>query len=191
MTYLVQADLDGQPLDPLQLLALSVSVIAGGVDTTSNAIGSSLVYLARHPDVRQRLIDDSTLIPTAVEEFLRMWSPFQNLARYVAADCRVGDQDIKEGERVLLLFAAANRDETAFDDADSVQIDRMPNRHLAFGTGVHRCIGSNYARAELRIAIDRFLKRVPDFRLIEEGLELQPDIALAFGYKSIPAVLGP
>jgi cytochrome P450 len=190
LTYLVHADIDGEPLNPLQLLALSAATIAGGVDTTSNAIASSLVYLGRHPEIRRRLIDEPSLIPTAVEEFLRMWSPFQNLARYVAQDCEIGGQQIKEGERVLLLFQSANRDEAAFDDPESVQIDRAPNRHLAFGTGVHRCIGSNYARAELRIAIDRFLRRVPDFRVIEEGLQTQPDVSLAFGYKSVPAILG-
>jgi cytochrome P450 len=98
-----------------------------------------------------------------------MWSPFQGLARYVAQDCSVGGQTIKAGS-VLLLFGSANRDEAEFDHPDNVDIDSSPNRRLAFGTGVHRCIGSNYARAELRIALERSLDRLPDYEIIEDRL---------------------
>lgn len=120
-----------------------------------------------------------------------MWPPFHTLARYVKKDTKIAGQPIKEGERVLLIWGAANRDESAFDDPQSVNIDRDPNRHLTFGTGVHRCLGSNFARSELRIAIDRFLARVPNYHLLEDGVELQSDIGLVYGYRRIRTALNP
>jgi cytochrome P450 len=191
LSHLVHADVDGEPLDPLRLLALTFVIIGGGVDTTANAIGSALVYLGRHPDVRRTLVDDPVRTHLAVEEFLRMWPPFHALARYVKQDCEVGGQPIKQGERVLFVLGAANGDERAFDNPQDVDIDRQPNRHLTFGTGVHRCLGSNYARSEVRIALNRLLARIPNYRLMDEGVELQRDIGLVYGYRQINVELRP
>ncbi len=187
LSYLVHADIDGEPLNPMRLLVLLLFLIGGGISTTAHAIGSTLVYLGRNPDVRRRLVDDPGLIDKATEEFLRMWPPFHTLARYVKEDCVVGERNIKAGERVLMVWGAANRDESEFDEAQCVNIERQPNRHLSFGTGVHRCIGSNYARSELRIAVKRVLARLPDYRLVEEGVELLDDIGLNYGYGHILA----
>jgi cytochrome P450 len=120
-----------------------------------------------------------------------MWPPFHALARYVKQDCEVGGQPIKQGERVLFVLGAANGDERAFDNPQVVDIDRQPNRHLTFGTGVHRCLGSNYARSEVRIALNRLLARIPNYRLIDEGVELQTDIGLVYGYRQIHVELHP
>ncbi len=189
LSHLVQAKVDGEPLDPLRLLALVFTLIGGGIDTTANAIGSALVYLGRNPEVRQRLVDDPAHTSVAIEEFLRMWPPFHTLARYVKKDTVIGGQPINEGERVLMVWGAANRDETEFDDPQTVDIDRQPNRHLTFGTGVHRCLGSNFARAELRIAINQLLARAPHYQLVDDGVELQSDVGLVYGFKHVPAAL--
>jgi cytochrome P450 len=191
LTHLVQAEVDGEPLNPLQLLALMFTLIGGGIDTTANAIGSAIVHLGRDRELRQRLIENPSLMPHAVEEFFRMWPPFHALARYVKQDCEIGGQPIKAGERILFVLGAANRDENEFERAQTVDIDRQPNRHLTFGTGVHRCIGSNYARSELHIALTRLLARLPNYQLLEEGVELQTDIGMVYGYRSIRAELCP
>jgi cytochrome P450 len=189
LTHLVHAQIGGQPLDSIRLESLVTVILGAGLDTTANAIGSSLIYLGTHPEARQQLIHNPALISTAVEEFLRMWPPFPALARYVTDDCRIGRQEIKKGDRVLLSWTSANRDESAFEDAETVDIERSPNRHFTFGTGIHRCIGSNYARSVLRIAIERMLNRFPSYRVIEDRLELHADISILHGYKKIPAML--
>jgi cytochrome P450 len=164
-------------------------IIGGGIDTTANAIGSSIVFLGRNLELRQRLVDDPSRIALAIEEFLRMWPPFHTLARYVKQNTEIAGQPIKKGERVLIVWGAANRDEAEFDDPEMVNIDRQPNRHLTFGTGVHRCLGSNFARSELRIAVERLLARVPEYTLVDDGVALQNDIGLVYGYRSIRAAL--
>jgi cytochrome P450 len=187
LSHLVHAEVDGEKLDPLRLLALIFVIIGGGVDTTANAIGSSIVYLGRNTDARRLLVDDPSRIALAIEEFLRMWPPFHTLARYVKKDTVIAGQPISEGERVLMVWGAANRDETEFSDPQTVDVNREPNRHLTFGTGVHRCLGSNFARSELRIAVERLLARMPEYSLLDDGVSLQSDIGLVYGYQKIRA----
>jgi len=134
------------------------------VDTTWSGIGSSLWHLATHPDDRRRLVEEPELIPSAVEEFLRAYSPV-TMARIVAEDTEHNGCPMKAGDRVLMAFPAANRDPAHFDRPDEVIIDREHNRHVAFGAGIHRCVGSNLARMEMRVAIEEFLARIPDFEL--------------------------
>ena len=142
-----------------------------GIDTTWSAIGSSLWHLATHADDRRRLVNDPSLMTTAIEEFLRAYAPV-TMARLVAQDHDFHACPMKKDEWVLLPFPAANLDPAEFPDADKVLIDRQENRHGAFGLGIHRCLGSNLARLELRVAVEEFLKRFPDFELAhgEEGV---------------------
>jgi cytochrome P450 len=141
-------------------------LLLAGIDTTWSAIGSSIWHLASHPHDRSRLVDDPALLPTAMEEFLRAYAPV-TMARLVVADMEWNGCPMKADDWVLLPFPAANRDPEVFERADEVVIDRVHNRHAAFGLGIHRCIGSNLARMELRTALECWLQRYPDFSLAD------------------------
>ena len=135
-----------------------------GIDTTWSAIGAALWHLAQHPEDRRRLATEPELMGTAVEELLRAYAPV-TMARLVAEDFEFEGRRFREGDWVLLPFPAANRDPEAFVDADEVILDRAVNRHAAFGLGIHRCLGSNLARMELRVALEEWIARYPDFEL--------------------------
>jgi cytochrome P450 len=165
-TFLLEAELDGNKLDPDHVRGTMVLLMIAGIDTTWSAIGASLWHLAQNPADRQRLAAEPELMATAVEEFLRAYAPV-TMARLVATDFDFRGRQMKEGDWLLLPFPAANRDPDQFPDADKVRIDRAENRHAAFGLGIHRCIGSNLARMELRVALEEWMKRYPDFELID------------------------
>ena len=141
-----------------------VLLLIAGIDTTWSAIGSSIWHLATHADDRRRLSSEPELMPTAIEELLRAYAPV-TMARMVAKDNDFHGCAMKEREWVLLPFPAANRDPELFEQADEVVLDRTENRHAAFGLGIHRCLGSNLARLEVRVAIEEFIGRFPDFEL--------------------------
>jgi cytochrome P450 len=155
---------DGKPIPPDRLIGTLRLLLIAGIDTTWSAIGASLWHLATHPEDRRRLVADPSLMDTAVEELLRAYAPV-TMAREVVKEVTINGCTMKPGSMVLLSFPAANRDPEMFPDADRVQIDRKENRHAAFGLGIHRCIGSNVARMNLRISLEEWLKRIPDFRL--------------------------
>lgn len=164
ISFLLQAEIDGEPV-PMHVVRGNVGLmLIAGIDTTWSSIGSALWHLASHPEDRQRLVDEPELIPTAVEEFLRAYSPV-TMARIATQDTTLGDREVKEGERIVLSFPAANRDPKMFENPEDVIIDRQVNRHVAFGSGIHRCAGSNLARLEMQVAIAEFLKMVPEFEL--------------------------
>ena len=163
-SYLLDAELDGNKLDPDHVRGTMVLLMIAGIDTTWSAIGASLWHLAQHAEDRRRLAQEPTLMGTAVEEFLRAYAPV-TMARLVAEDFEFRGCPMKEGDWLLLPFPAANRNPDVFPDADGVQLDRAENRHAAFGLGVHRCLGSNLARMELRVALDEWIKRYPNFEL--------------------------
>jgi cytochrome P450 len=165
-SFLLDAELDGNKLDPDHVRGTMVLLMIAGIDTTWSAIGASLWHLAENPDDRRRLATEPELMATAVEEFLRAYAPV-TMARLVATDFDFRGRHMKEGDWLLLPFPAANRDPEFFADPDTVQIDRAENRHAAFGLGIHRCIGSNLARMELRVALEEWMKRYPDFELVE------------------------
>ena len=165
-SFLLNAELDGNKLDPDHVRGTMVLLMIAGIDTTWSAIGASLWHLAQNPADRQRLAEEPQLMATAVEEFLRAYAPV-TMARLVAKDFDFHGCPMKAGDWLLLPFPAANRDPEFFPDADEVQIDRAENRHAAFGLGIHRCIGSNLARMELRVALEEWMKRYPDFELID------------------------
>jgi len=167
-TMMKARDRNGQPLSDEHVLGTLRLLLIAGIDTTWSAIGSSLWHLAKTPADRERLVSEPELMPTAVEELLRAYSPV-TMAREVMKETTVSGCPVRPGNMVLLSFPAANRDPAMFPDADKVVIDRKENRHAAFGLGIHRCVGSNLARMEMTVAIEEWLKRIPDFRLDPAG----------------------
>jgi cytochrome P450 len=167
-TLMNAKDRNGEHLCDAHVLGSLRLLLIAGIDTTWSAIGASLWHLAKTPSDRERLIAEPELIPTAIEEFLRAYSPV-TMAREVVKETTVCGCPVKPGNMVLLSFPAANRDPTVFPDADKVVLDRKENRHAAFGLGIHRCVGSNLARMEMTVALEEWLKRVPDFRLDPAG----------------------
>ena len=162
---LLTAEVDGRPLSEEELVDYGFVLLTAGLDTTAWVIRSGLWHLAQHPDDLARLVEQPELIPTAVEEFLRCLSSVQAMARTATEDVPLDGHQVAEGDRVLIVFGAGNRDEAVFPDGDRIRIDRQPNPHMAFGVGIHRCLGSNLARRELRIAFEEFLARHPVFAL--------------------------
>ena len=159
---------DGSPLEDSQVLGSLRLLLIAGIDTTWSAIGASLWHLAKTPSDRARLVAEPELMPTAVEELLRAYSPV-TMAREVVKETTVSGCPVKPGNMVLLSFPAANRDPAVFPDADKVVLDRKENRHAAFGLGIHRCVGSNLARMEMVVALEEWLKRIPEFSLDPAG----------------------
>jgi len=162
--YLLEVEIAGNKLAPEHVRGSIILLLIAGIDTTWSAIGSSLWHLAQHPADRRRLVDDPEVMTFALEEFLRAYAPV-TMARLVAEDHDFHGCPMKKDDWVLLPFPAANRDPRQFEDAETFIIDRQQNRHAAFGLGIHRCLGSNLARLELRVAIEEFLARFPDFEL--------------------------
>jgi len=183
LSELLHSEVDGVPVEDSIVLGAAALVLIAGVDTTWSAIGSSLWHLATHPDDRRRLASDPALMPLAVEELLRAYAPV-TMARLVTKDVEFAGCPMRAGDRVLMNFPAANRDPEVFDDADHVVLDRAHNRHVAFGSGIHRCAGSNLARMELRVALEEWLRRIPEFR-VAGGAE----VAWAGGQVRGPRVL--
>jgi hypothetical protein len=170
ISELLHTEVEGKPLEDGIVLGIAALVLIAGVDTTWSAIGSSLWHLATHPDDRERLVAEPGLMPTALEELLRAYAPV-TMARVVTEDIEFGGCPMKEGDKILMNFPAANRDPDAFDRPDDVLLDRAHNRHVAFGSGIHRCAGSNLARMELQVALEEWLARIPSFTL-ETGREI-------------------
>jgi cytochrome P450 len=187
-TLMNARDKDGQPLSDAHVQGSLRLLLIAGIDTTWSAIGSSLWHLAKTPTDRERLLAEPELLPTAIEEFLRAYSPV-TMAREVIKETTVSGCPIKPGNMVLLSFPAANRDPAVFPDADKVIIDRKENRHAAFGLGIHRCIGSNLARMEMTVAIEEWLKRIPDFRLDPAG-EVTWSEGTVRGPRQLPMLFG-
>jgi len=188
ISYLLNTEFGGEPLSDQHVLGSVILLLIAGIDTTWSAIGSSLWHLATHPDDRRRLVEDPELIPTAVEEFLRAYAPV-TMARLAATDHELGGCPVKKDDWILLPFPAANRDPEAFEDADKVIIDRAKNRHSAFGLGIHRCLGSNLARLELRVAIEEWLAAIPEFSLAE-GTEVRWSTGQIRGPRELPFFVG-
>ena len=176
ITFLLNSEMNGEPLSPFHVGRTIGLLLIAGIDTTWSAIGASIWHLARTPADRERLVAEPGLLPTAIEELLRAYAPV-TMARLVRQDMDWNGCPMKAEEWVLLSFPAANRDPAAFDRAGEVVLDREPNRHAAFGLGVHRCAGSHLARMELRVALREFHRRIPDYE-IPPGTELKYTAAL-------------
>jgi cytochrome P450 len=165
-TFLINVELYGRKLEADHVAGTMALLLIAGIDTTWSAIGASLWHLARNPEDRSRLVAEPALLPTAMEEFLRAYAPV-TMARLVKDDMHWHGVDMKADDWILLSFPAANRDPAQFDRAGEVVIDREINRHAAFGLGIHRCVGSHLARMELRVALEVWLERIPEFTLAD------------------------
>jgi cytochrome P450 len=187
---LLRAEAQGE-IGPEEVQALVMMVIFGGMDTTMASTSNALLYLYRHPEARQELIRRPELLPTAIDELLRYEAPVQGFARTVTRDCVVGGQPIKAGETVFMLWASANRDGAAFPQPDRVILDRFPNRHMTFGIGAHRCLGAGLARSEMRIMLEEVLRRLPDYQILEEGVEEPESIGIVKGRVRLPVRFTP
>jgi len=167
ISYLLAADMDGRRFTDVELYELCFTMVIGGMATTARLTLGGLSYFAVHPAERERVSQDRSLLPDAIEELLRYYSPVPFLSRTATRDTCLGGQDIKAGERVVLAYAAANRDPKVFEEPDEVRLDRSPNRHLALGHGLHFCIGGLLGKMEAGVMIERVFDRLPDYALAE------------------------
>lgn len=166
-----------------------ILVKMAGFDTTSSFLGSMLWWLGEHPDQRQRLIDDASLIPPAVDELLRCFPP-GSPARVMKRDTDLHGSQMREGDPVLLVTASANRDAAAFEHPDEVIFERKPNKHLGFGMGIHRCLGMHLARLESEIALQEVLRRLPDYTLVP-GTVVEWSHGQIWGPRNLPVTFTP
>ena len=190
ITHLLGLEDEGT-LSRSEVVDLLMMVTIGGFDTTMAAIGSALLYLEQHPGERSRLAADPSLLPTAVDEFLRFEAPVQGFARTVTRDITVGGCPIPAGETVFLLWGSANRDPEVFDRPDEMILDRHPNRHLTFGVGGHRCLGAHLARVEMQVVLGETLRRLGDYTVVHDGVRWPTSVGILFGRANIPATFTP
>jgi cytochrome P450 len=191
ISYLVQAEVDGRTVTDEEVFSMVDLLLSGGVGTTASLTSNTVVWLYQHPDVRMRLIDDPSLMDKAIEEFLRFFSPTQALARTVAQDTELQGCPMKTGDRVLLAWSSANRDTEQFENPDEVDIERWPNRHVAFGLGVHRCAGSHLGRAMAKEMLSQILTRMGDYVVDVDALVPYPRQGTNNGWTRIPATWTP
>ena len=162
-------EIEGRPITEEEIIGMIQLLILGGLDTTAGALGQFMIRFCHEPDIPELLRREPDLIPDAVEELLRLEGPFVAIARTAMSDVEIGGCPIREGDKVLMYWSSANRDEDEFEDAQRFVVDREGNRHIAFGAGPHRCTGSNLARLNLRIAVHEVLQRLDDIRLLPDA----------------------
>ncbi len=165
MSYFLEAKIDGEKLSNNEILDICYLFLLGGLDTVTATLGCSIAYLAANPDQRHKIIDDPSCIESAIEELLRWETPVTGVPRVVKKDCEIAGTKIKQGEVAMLLLGAANLDPKEFRNADVVDFERKRNRQLAFGSGPHRCLGSHLARMELRVALEEWHRRIPEYEI--------------------------
>ena len=185
MTALVQAELDGERLDDLELNLFFVTLVVAGNETTRNLINHSMLALLDNPGEAHRLRDDPELWPTAVEEMLRWGTSIHNFRRTATTDTEIRGVPIAEGDKVVIYYLAANRDDEVFPDPYRFDVGRTPNEHVTFGGGgVHHCLGANLARAEIRAIMQQIVERLEDVELTGEVRRLRSDFVN--GVKAMP-----
>jgi len=189
---LLTAEVDGAPIDDDIVTELLFMLLNGGIDTSTALIAGMFYYLHEHPDERDALANDPSMIPTAVDEMLRYFTPGPGVARTVARAVDVGGKHFEPGDRVFLALGSANHDPVVFPEPEHVRLDRENNgRHLAFGYGVHRCLGSFLAPMEMAVLLEEVLRRLPDYRIDRDRVIHYPIIPLVNGYVAMPATFTP
>ena len=166
LSTIVHGEIEGRPFTHDELIGITHLLLLGGLDTVTATLDCMIVFLAQHPERRRALVEDGSLVGGAVEELLRHQTPVMMVPRIVAQDYEVGGVQMQAGDSATILIGAANCDRSEFEDASEVRFDRESNRHLAFGGGAHRCLGSHLARLELTVALEEFHKRVPDYEIV-------------------------
>ncbi|WP_280264412.1 cytochrome P450 [Nocardia abscessus] len=186
------APVNGEPLPDMEILGMLSLLIGGGFDTTTALTAHALEWLSEHPGERETLSRErDLLLDSATEEFLRYYTPAPGDARTIAEDCEVAGASFREGDRVWLSWAMANRDPAVFDNPEELILDRKGNRHYSFGLGIHRCIGSNVARTVFKRMLVAVLDRMPDFRCIPEETVHYDTIAVIQGMRHLPTEFTP
>lgn len=188
LTRFLGGEIDGRTLTTEEILDISFLFLVAGLDTVTASLDCFFAYLAAHPERRAQLVDDPAIVASTVEELLRWETPVMGVVRVATEDTELGGCPISAGQHVSVLLGAANTDDAEFGDGDEVRFDRDVNRHLAFGGGVHRCLGSHLARLELRVALREWHRRIPHYS-VKDGHQL----SYTAGIRSIdhfPMVLG-
>jgi cholest-4-en-3-one 26-monooxygenase len=175
ISVLIHSEVDGERLSDDEIVVETLLILIGGDETTRHTLSGGTEQLLRHPDQHTRLVNDLDLLPNAIEEMLRWTAPVKNMCRMLTADTDFHGAQLKQGEKIMLLFESANFDEKVFDDPENFRIDRYPNNHMAFGFGTHFCLGNQLARLELSMMQTRLLRRLPDMALASgDALPLRP-----------------
>ena len=188
---LVHAEIEGDQLDESSLIYESLLILIGGDETTRHVISGGMYELLTHPDQYRMLSEDRSRMTVAVEEMLRWVSPIKNMARTMTRDVELHGQTLSKGQKLLLLYPSANRDESMFDDPETFDITRTPNDHIAFGFGAHFCMGNRLARMELSVMFDRLLERLPDLALADDGEPPTRAANFVSGYETMPVTFTP
>jgi cytochrome P450 family 142 subfamily A polypeptide 1 len=192
VSLVVNADDEQGPLSDVDLVFETMLVLVGGDETTRHVISGGVDALLRHPDQLARLRADPELLPGAIEEMLRWVSPIRNMNRTATVDVEVNGQQVKEGDRILLLYPSANRDETVFADPYRFDITRSPNDHVSFGAfGRHHCLGAPLARLELRVLFEELLSRLPDLQLATDDELPRRRGNFVLGLERVPVTFTP
>ncbi len=188
LSDLVHARVDGErPLDDAELLSILQQLMVAGNETTTSALAGGLAHLIRHPDQADKVRANSALIPNMVEEMLRMESPSAGLWRVVKRDTELGGVALKAGSMLMLRFAAANRDPARFTDPDKFDVERRnANSHLAFGRGIHMCVGNMLSRKEMAVAFDELLGRLDRIEIVNDAALVYPPNRLLRGLSALP-----
>jgi cytochrome P450 len=197
LSQLLDLELEGDRLSHDEVLRMTRLLFVAGLDTVNSALQCDFAYLASHPEHRRQLVETPAVIPSAVEELLRWASPVSGLSRVASEPVDVADVHLEPAERIGFSILAANNDPVEFDNPLTVDLQRNPNRHIAFGVGTHRCAGSHLARVELRIAVEEWHKRIPDYwtkpttePLYTNGIVRHVDLELAFPPGGVPTATG-
>jgi cytochrome P450 len=171
LSRFLDAEVDGSKLTREDILDICFLFLIAGLDTVTATLDCMFAYLCEHPDQRQQLVDDPSIIPAAIEELLRWETPVMGVARVAMEDTELNGCPVHKGDNVMVMIGSVNTDESDVPDAGVVRFDREVNRHVAFGGGVHRCLGSHLARLELRVALREWHRRIPEYSVVE-GHEL-------------------
>ncbi len=191
LSYFANGEINGEKINGEDIWGMTFNLLLGGVDTTTALTSTVLIYLCRNPEKKGLFLDDREAANIAREEFIRYFSPIHGIGRTAAATVEFKGQTIDKGDHVYLAYAAANRDPEVFQDPDLLKLDRFPNRHIGFGAGKHRCIGSFQARMMFETMIREVLTRMPDYQIDEALLKGYPSIGVVNGWISIPATFTP